>query len=1088
MKKYIAVILTFAIACNVCAFSAHKIIDTSGVKGGLVVVVGCKDYELPVQLMTSDSYLVVALDTDPEKVEKVRNYAKGKGLYGKVSAHVFDGKSLPYSDSLVNLIIINDNFKVPANECKRVLTPRGILLTQDDSLNTQLPSFIPRSKMHEGWFMSEKPVPREIDDWTHFLYGPGNNAVSKDSIVGPVSSLKWNCGPLWSRSHEFTSSLNILVSAGGRVFYVVDEGLTSVHTDNIPEKWALIARDAFNGKRLWKRPLPQWRSRLGKNTNLRAVPPTAQRCIVADGSRVYVSSVMGAEIKEYDAATGEILKEYKQTAGTREFVKVGNSIILYMEKDTDKGEGNICRLDLDSGNILWSTEKDAYKGESLAATENHVIFHNKKALVCLDFDNGKRLWDTASAVQQNQKKRRLRAQFTYILHKDTALVCSSSIITAYQASSGDTLWQRKTGGKAMRGQDSFVIRGCVWHADGDKITGYDLKTGKPSQTVDPSDVYSKGHHLRCYRAKATENYLITQYRGLEFVSINGKENSQSDWTRGACSFGVVPANGLMYVPPNPCFCYPGVLVRGLNAYGALQVKDKTQQPKERLIKGTAYGKIHKSQSMKYTDAWPTYRKGPQRHGSSNTNVAQDVEVKWKVDLGDKVTPPVMAYGKVYVAVKDEHTVYALNEKDGSTAWSFVTESRVDSPPTLYKGMAFFGSADGYLYCVTAESGELIWKFRAAPAERLIMSFDQLESTWPVHGSVLVKNDVVYCTAGRSSMLDGGIWIYGIDPATGKVLRETNINTLKRIRDDFQGKPLIPSYNMEGANSDILVSEGEHIYMGPMMFDLKLNRIETPLAMDPKRETVAMDISKADYITADKELQKDRYEKYKTHNYQEKAWPQMTKEYKAKYGGINLGDMKMGRHIAPTAGFLDDTWFNRTYWMYSDVWPGWYHAHRGAKSGNLLVVGAKQTYALQAYPERNRQSPLFTPQSKGYLLVVDDNENEPVLDHLTRGATKGLGYTRMKPPTWHKWLPVRIRGMVETDKTLFAAGPPDVVDKQDPYASFEGRMGAKLLAIDTKTGEVISQMTLDSPPVFDGLIAAGGKLFMTTIDGSVVCME
>lgn len=79
-------------------------------------------------------------------------------------------------------------------------------------------------------------------------------------------------------------------------------------------------------------------------------------------------------------------------------------------------------------------------------------------------------------------------------------------------------------------------------------------------------------------------------------------------------------------------------------------------------------------------------------------------------------------------------------------------------------------------------------------------------------------------------------------------------------------------------------------------------------------------------------------------------------------------------------------------------------------------------------------------------------------------------------------------MVETDKILFAAGPPDIVDKQDPYASFEGRMGAKLLAIDTKNGKVISEKTLDSPPVFDGLIAAGGKLFMTTIDGSVVCME
>lgn len=87
-------------------------------------------------------------------------------------------------------------------------------------------------------------------------------------------------------------------------------------------------------------------------------------------------------------------------------------------------------------------------------------------------------------------------------------------------------------------------------------------------------------------------------------------------------------------------------------------------------------------------------------------------------------------------------------------------------------------------------------------------------------------------------------------------------------------------------------------------------------------------------------------------------------------------------------------------MYSDNWPGFYHGHRGAKTGQFLVVGPERTYALQAFHERNRESPRFTPQTRGYLLIADRNDSEPVLDFKTRGATKGLGYTRTQPPVWH----------------------------------------------------------------------------------------
>ena len=49
-------------------------------------------------------------------------------------------------------------------------------------------------------------------------------------------------------------SVSAVVSAGGRLFYIFDEGPRA--SIEVPSQWSLIARDAFNGTILWKREIP----------------------------------------------------------------------------------------------------------------------------------------------------------------------------------------------------------------------------------------------------------------------------------------------------------------------------------------------------------------------------------------------------------------------------------------------------------------------------------------------------------------------------------------------------------------------------------------------------------------------------------------------------------------------------------------------------------------------------------------------------------------------------------------------------------------------------------------------------------------
>ena len=83
----------------------------------------------------------------------------------------------------------------------RVLCPGGTLI----NLNR-------KSKIQNRQL--RKPVPPNIDEWPHYLHGPDNNAVARDTVVGPPRRMQWVAGPRYARSDEINSSMAAMVSAG----------------------------------------------------------------------------------------------------------------------------------------------------------------------------------------------------------------------------------------------------------------------------------------------------------------------------------------------------------------------------------------------------------------------------------------------------------------------------------------------------------------------------------------------------------------------------------------------------------------------------------------------------------------------------------------------------------------------------------------------------------------------------------------------------------------------------------------------------------------------------------------------------------
>ncbi len=391
--------------------------------------------------------------------------------------------------------------------------------------------------------------------------------------------------------------------------------------------------------------------------------------------------------------------------------------------------------------------------------------------------------------------------------------------------------------------------------------------------------------------------------------------------------------------------------------------------------------------------WPAFRSDAARSGAVATKLPGELKELWRSELGEKVAAPISVGDKVFVPLVNEHQVVACSTDDGRLLWRFHAGARIDSPPTYDRGALLFGSADGCVYSVNANDGQLIWKLRAVPENRRIAAFGQLESAWPVHGSVLVAPDpstnrhMAYFAAGRSSHLDGGIRLLAVDATTGEIMHEEKLSGPRYTSANIDQNFRLP----EGTLPDVLRMEGPSIFMRVTKFDQRLQ-------------------------------------------------PQ---------SGISK--------LKINGGFLDDAYFKRMPWVMGT-----------SGHARLIVNDHSHAYCLRMFDSLQGLDPkvYFTPGSKGYLLYAHDFDG--------------------KKNTWQQRIPIRGRAMAVTEDQLCVAGPPDVVDTDDPLAAFEGRKGGVLRVVDKMTGETASEHKLAMPPVFNGAAAANGRLFLALEDGSLVC--
>ena len=201
--------------------------------------------------------------------------------------------------------------------------------------------------------------------------------------------------------------------------------------------------------------------------------------------------------------------------------------------------------------------------------------------------------------------------------------------------------------------------------------------------------------------------------------------------------------------------------------------------------------------------WPTFQHDISRSGSTAESVPNDPQELWRYETPFKPVPawdePALwdGWGKVhdlknrqvfdkaiqvaleanrlYFGSSVDDQVYCVDATTGKPIWQFFTEGPVRLAPYLRDGRVYFGSDDGFVYCLNSNDGTLIWKHRPGPSDRRVVGNGRLISPWAIRTGVVAIGDTVYCGAGV--IPSEGVYVVAMNADTGEEVWKTKTQDL-----------------------------------------------------------------------------------------------------------------------------------------------------------------------------------------------------------------------------------------------------------------------------------------------------------------------
>lgn len=538
---------------------AEQILAQSDITAGYCLDLGCGDGQLSMALAQQSDLQIIAIDSDPRLLHKARERLLAANLLGArvtvLAAADLADTGLP--NYFANLVVSQKALQhgvesLPSGELERLLRPYGgiSVLGTSDAL----------TRHERGPLVG-------AGQWTHQYSTAGNSTCSTDELVkGPL-------GLLWFGDIE----LEMPQRHGrgpGPLFY--DGRLYSMGLNE------LACVDAYNGRLLWKYPLPNILKPYDGDELMGTAGTHSNYCIAETGLYVRRES----RCLQIDRITGALIEEFEAPLqsdgqrGTWGFIACQNGILIgtladpehvvtfrYVNRGGDMKSlltesKTLFAMDASSGETLWRFDADAsirhnaiaFDGDGIYFIERPVArfdllkngkpdYHPTGSIVALDARTGKKRWQSVDEIDGTLLA--LSEQHPVLLmgSQPTRFALASepgNSVAVFDLQTGAQRWRKPVtySSRPMINDRTIYAQGGAW----------DLLTGEARP-------FNFSRSYGCGILAGSKHTMVFRSATLGYFDFQHQDKTDNfGGIRPGCWINAIPAGGLVLVPDASAGC------------------------------------------------------------------------------------------------------------------------------------------------------------------------------------------------------------------------------------------------------------------------------------------------------------------------------------------------------------------------------------------------------------------------------------------------------------------------------------------------------------------------------------------------------
>ena len=658
----------------------------------------------------------------------------------------------------MNAVLLSAGAAFDQGEAERITAPGGTVITTAGKQT-----------------MPENPA---YDDWSHFRANAHGTGIANDTAVAPSNRLGW------MNQGMFPSNMRTIEGVVASDYAVFGETGQKTGFDRLPiEAQRFVGRDVFSGVRLWQHGEVPSRTWLQMRENFAAH---------ATGF-IHLPNKLGQPMVRTDPHSGEITMVYDQgllagqqsRRGDGRLAPQGTGSIIVTDEYLLQGlNKQIALLDVVSGKRHWKIEVEEYVARVAIALDSNTVYVQERpqeqhafgprwgasqtaALTAYNLNDGSLRWrktfekrlSPESTPRRYKVKRPQLPLLTALVEIKGTLYAydqeanlggdGSSDIYGFNVQTGEQLFlyeELNHNTSTKRGGHFYTNNMVVWH---DEL--YHRRAKLPMSadaTPDWSAVNFRAGNIRCVRLSGSTNYLMNGFNA--YFSRDGSL-TYSGLSRGNCGMpNYVGYGAVLSAADQTCGCYNGI--RAHAAYLPPErapftiIDDSKRLTTPQTVAFTAHDSLPDGPLQE--DMFQVHQVRyvwEQRHQSvSDDGLNLDIDMQ-------------------------QHAITA----SGDASWQYRADGRLYYAPTITDDIVYVSSTAGTVTALDRTTGVIRWRFLAAPGYERAVVNGQIESRWPAVNTILNAGKL-YVAAGRHAELDGGLWLWTLDPATGAIQEQARI--------------------------------------------------------------------------------------------------------------------------------------------------------------------------------------------------------------------------------------------------------------------------------------------------------------------------